>query len=119
MVQYFGVLAREQILDVAKVIFVSHFCYSSRAVADCIYTVVPCLCAVLFGKWTDHVKSWRHTELGDRIMYITYEEMCQVTLTVELLCDSNINAAGLNAYLLTCFHPPLSALQYFNIALSV
>ncbi|XP_045899953.1 sulfotransferase family 2, cytosolic sulfotransferase 3 isoform X2 [Micropterus dolomieu] len=32
---------------------------------------------VLFGKWTDHVKSWRHTELGDRIMYITYEEMCQ------------------------------------------
>lgn len=32
---------------------------------------------VLFGKWTDHVKSWMHTELGDRIMYITYEEMLQ------------------------------------------
>nr|XP_020452843.1 sulfotransferase family cytosolic 2B member 1-like isoform X2 [Monopterus albus] len=32
---------------------------------------------VLFGKWTDHVKSWKHTELGDRIMYITYEEMVQ------------------------------------------
>nr|XP_046255845.1 sulfotransferase family 2, cytosolic sulfotransferase 3 isoform X1 [Scatophagus argus] len=32
---------------------------------------------VLFGKWTDHVKSWRQTELGDRIMYITYEEMVQ------------------------------------------
>ncbi|KAM7420331.1 hypothetical protein PAMA_014853 [Pampus argenteus] len=32
---------------------------------------------VLFGKWTDHVKSWNHTELGDRIMYITYEEMFQ------------------------------------------
>ncbi|XP_076594421.1 sulfotransferase family 2, cytosolic sulfotransferase 3 isoform X3 [Chaetodon auriga] len=32
---------------------------------------------VLFGKWTDHVKSWRRTELGDRIMYITYEEMVQ------------------------------------------
>ncbi|XP_071326058.1 sulfotransferase family 2, cytosolic sulfotransferase 3 isoform X2 [Trachinotus anak] len=32
---------------------------------------------VLFGKWTDHVKSWRHTELGDRIMYITYEDMVQ------------------------------------------
>lgn len=32
---------------------------------------------VLFGKWTDHVKSWRNTELGDRIMYITYEEMVQ------------------------------------------
>uniref|UniRef100_A0A672GZQ5 Sulfotransferase n=1 Tax=Salarias fasciatus TaxID=181472 RepID=A0A672GZQ5_SALFA len=32
---------------------------------------------VLFGKWTDHVKSWMHTELGDRIMHITYEEMVQ------------------------------------------
>ncbi|XP_051262454.1 sulfotransferase family 2, cytosolic sulfotransferase 3 isoform X2 [Dicentrarchus labrax] len=32
---------------------------------------------VLFGKWTDHVKGWRHTDLGDRIMYITYEEMVQ------------------------------------------
>ncbi|XP_019220618.1 sulfotransferase family cytosolic 2B member 1 isoform X2 [Oreochromis niloticus] len=32
---------------------------------------------VLFGKWTDHVKSWRNSELGDRIMYITYEEMVQ------------------------------------------
>ncbi|KAM8869572.1 sulfotransferase family 2, cytosolic sulfotransferase 3 isoform 2-T2 [Spinachia spinachia] len=32
---------------------------------------------VLFGKWTDHVKGWRGTDLGDRIMYITYEEMVQ------------------------------------------
>uniref|UniRef100_A0A3Q3BGR1 Sulfotransferase n=1 Tax=Kryptolebias marmoratus TaxID=37003 RepID=A0A3Q3BGR1_KRYMA len=32
---------------------------------------------VLFGKWTDHVKSWRRAELGDRIMFITYEEMIQ------------------------------------------
>ncbi|KAM9309359.1 sulfotransferase family 2, cytosolic sulfotransferase 3 isoform 1-T1 [Pholidichthys leucotaenia] len=32
---------------------------------------------VLFGKWTDHVKSWKFTELGNRIMYITYEEMVQ------------------------------------------
>ncbi|XP_077432845.1 sulfotransferase family 2, cytosolic sulfotransferase 3 isoform X3 [Vanacampus margaritifer] len=32
---------------------------------------------VMFGKWTDHVKSWRHAELGDRIMYITYEQMIQ------------------------------------------
>ncbi|XP_068616394.1 sulfotransferase family 2, cytosolic sulfotransferase 3 [Brachionichthys hirsutus] len=32
---------------------------------------------VLFGKWTDHVKSWKNTELGDRIMYITYEDMVQ------------------------------------------
>uniref|UniRef100_A0A3B4ELB0 Sulfotransferase n=1 Tax=Pygocentrus nattereri TaxID=42514 RepID=A0A3B4ELB0_PYGNA len=32
---------------------------------------------VLFGKWTDHVKSWRNTDLGDRIFYITYEELIQ------------------------------------------
>lgn len=32
----------------------------------------------MFGKWTEHVKSWRHTELGDRVMYITYEEMVEV-----------------------------------------
>lgn len=38
------------------------------------------LSAVLFGKWTDHVKSWRQAELGERIMYITYEEMVQVKL---------------------------------------
>ncbi|XP_041964154.1 sulfotransferase 2B1-like isoform X1 [Alosa sapidissima] len=30
---------------------------------------------VLFGKWTDHVKSWRKNDLGDRILYVTYEEM--------------------------------------------
>ncbi|XP_012673451.2 sulfotransferase 2B1-like [Clupea harengus] len=30
---------------------------------------------VLFGKWTDHVKSWRKADLGDRILYVTYEEM--------------------------------------------
>lgn len=36
------------------------------------------LSAVLFGKWTNHVQSWSHTDLGDRIMYITYEEMNQV-----------------------------------------
>lgn len=41
--------------------------------------ILSVLSAVLFGKWTDHVKSWRHTELGDRILYITYEEMVQVT----------------------------------------
>ncbi|XP_058232315.1 LOW QUALITY PROTEIN: sulfotransferase 2B1-like [Hemibagrus wyckioides] len=32
---------------------------------------------VIFGKWTDHVKSWRNTDLGDRILYVTYEEMIQ------------------------------------------
>ncbi|XP_057691514.1 sulfotransferase family 2, cytosolic sulfotransferase 3 isoform X2 [Corythoichthys intestinalis] len=32
---------------------------------------------VMFGKWTDHVKSWKHADLGDRIMYITYEQMIQ------------------------------------------
>uniref|UniRef100_A0A8C6SQ13 Sulfotransferase n=1 Tax=Neogobius melanostomus TaxID=47308 RepID=A0A8C6SQ13_9GOBI len=33
------------------------------------------LLLVVFGKWTDHVKSWKHNNLGDRIMFITYEEM--------------------------------------------
>ncbi|KAF7651227.1 hypothetical protein LDENG_00113890 [Lucifuga dentata] len=32
---------------------------------------------VIFGKWTDHVKSWRQTDLGDRIMHVTYEEMAE------------------------------------------
>ncbi|XP_068179689.1 neural cell adhesion molecule 1 [Antennarius striatus] len=32
---------------------------------------------VLFGKWTDHVKGWKNAELGDRIMFITYEDMSQ------------------------------------------
>ena len=31
--------------------------------------------AVMFGKWTDHVKSWRHTELTD-IIYC----LCSITL---------------------------------------
>ncbi|XP_048859774.1 sulfotransferase 2B1-like isoform X2 [Brienomyrus brachyistius] len=30
---------------------------------------------VMFGKWTDHVKSWRNTDLGDRILYINYEDL--------------------------------------------
>ncbi|KAL2084471.1 hypothetical protein ACEWY4_019989 [Coilia grayii] len=30
---------------------------------------------VLFGKWTDHVKSWRNNDLGNRILFVTYEEM--------------------------------------------
>lgn len=47
--------------------------------------------AVMFGKWTDHVKSWRNSELGDRIMYITYEEMVQVKhLKIFLLTTSSI-----------------------------
>ncbi|XP_028985856.1 sulfotransferase family 2, cytosolic sulfotransferase 3 isoform X2 [Betta splendens] len=32
---------------------------------------------VMFGKWTDHVKSWRGSDLGDRIMFITYEELVE------------------------------------------
>ncbi|KAM4568111.1 sulfotransferase 2B1-like [Fundulus diaphanus] len=32
---------------------------------------------VPFGKWTEHVKSWKSAELGDRILFITYEEMVQ------------------------------------------
>ncbi|KAJ8005353.1 hypothetical protein DPEC_G00145740 [Dallia pectoralis] len=30
---------------------------------------------VIFGKWTDHVKSWQNSDLGDRILYVSYEEM--------------------------------------------
>ncbi|XP_061113293.1 sulfotransferase 2B1-like isoform X1 [Conger conger] len=32
---------------------------------------------VMFGKWTDHVKSWRNTDIEGRILYMTYEEMVQ------------------------------------------
>ncbi|CAL8337899.1 sulfotransferase family 2, cytosolic sulfotransferase 3 [Gadus morhua] len=32
---------------------------------------------VMFGKWTDHVKSWKHADLGDRILYTTYEAMVE------------------------------------------
>lgn len=34
---------------------------------------------VLFGKWTEHVKSWKEADLGDRILHITYDEMVQVS----------------------------------------
>ncbi|XP_028836819.1 sulfotransferase family cytosolic 2B member 1-like [Denticeps clupeoides] len=30
---------------------------------------------VMFGKWTDHVKSWQKTYMEDRIFHVTYEEM--------------------------------------------
>ncbi|KAJ0000160.1 hypothetical protein NQD34_012002 [Periophthalmus magnuspinnatus] len=30
---------------------------------------------LVFGKWTDHIKSWKNAKLRDRIIYITYEEM--------------------------------------------
>ncbi|XP_051920782.1 sulfotransferase family 2, cytosolic sulfotransferase 3 isoform X3 [Hippocampus zosterae] len=43
---------------------------------------------VMFGKWTNHVKSWRHTELEDRIMYITYEQMIQdLPAALRLMSD--------------------------------
>ncbi|XP_061115037.1 sulfotransferase 2B1-like isoform X1 [Conger conger] len=32
---------------------------------------------VMFGKWTDHVKNWRNTDIEGRILYMTYEEMVQ------------------------------------------
>ncbi|KAG7266646.1 hypothetical protein CRUP_032324 [Coryphaenoides rupestris] len=32
---------------------------------------------VILGKWTDHVKSWRHADLGERILHVTYQEMVQ------------------------------------------
>uniref|UniRef100_A0AAY5ET15 Sulfotransferase n=1 Tax=Electrophorus electricus TaxID=8005 RepID=A0AAY5ET15_ELEEL len=35
---------------------------------------------VFYGKWADHVKSWRNPDIGDRILYIKYEEMIQVKL---------------------------------------
>lgn len=64
---------------------VAHFYFfiviiAGRTVVDdwLLSMLMSILSAVLFGKWTDHVKSWRHSELGDRIMYITYEEMVQV-----------------------------------------
>ncbi|XP_047216288.1 sulfotransferase family 2, cytosolic sulfotransferase 3 isoform X2 [Girardinichthys multiradiatus] len=43
---------------------------------------------VLFGKWTDHVKSWRCAELGDRILFITYEEMAE-DLPTSIRCISD------------------------------
>ncbi|XP_023819616.1 sulfotransferase family cytosolic 2B member 1 isoform X2 [Oryzias latipes] len=30
-----------------------------------------------FGKWTDHVSSWKLAKLGERILFLTYEEMVQ------------------------------------------
>ncbi|XP_028836728.1 sulfotransferase family cytosolic 2B member 1-like [Denticeps clupeoides] len=30
---------------------------------------------VLLGKWTDHMKSWQKTDIANRMMYVTYEEM--------------------------------------------
>ncbi|XP_051575663.1 sulfotransferase 2B1-like [Myxocyprinus asiaticus] len=33
--------------------------------------------SIIFGKWIDHVKRWRILDLGDRILYVTYEEMLQ------------------------------------------
>ncbi|XP_028836408.1 sulfotransferase family cytosolic 2B member 1-like isoform X1 [Denticeps clupeoides] len=30
---------------------------------------------VLFGKWTDHMKSWQKADIGNKIMYVTYEAM--------------------------------------------
>lgn len=62
-------------------IFRTRSCLSLLPVSEqlSIAFILSVLSAVLFGKWTDHVKSWRHTELGDRILYITYEEMVQVT----------------------------------------
>ncbi|KAF6714419.1 Sulfotransferase family cytosolic 2B member 1 [Oryzias melastigma] len=32
---------------------------------------------VLFGKWADHVKSWKLAKIADRILFLTYEEMVQ------------------------------------------
>ncbi|XP_013858800.1 sulfotransferase family cytosolic 2B member 1 [Austrofundulus limnaeus] len=43
---------------------------------------------VLFGKWTDHIKSWKRAKLGDRILFITYEEMVQdLPASIKLMSD--------------------------------
>lgn len=56
------------------------------------------LSAVMFGKWTDHVKSWRHTALQDRIMFIAYEEMVEVKASVEILIHrGHSNPEGVEA----------------------
>ena len=41
-------------------------------------TCPACSIEVMFGKWTNHVRSWRLTDLGDRILYVTYEDMIEV-----------------------------------------
>lgn len=43
--------------------------------------------AVLFGKWTDHVKSWKLAKIADRILFLTYEEMVQVK---QLILKKNV-----------------------------
>ncbi|XP_061145551.1 sulfotransferase family 2, cytosolic sulfotransferase 3 isoform X3 [Syngnathus typhle] len=50
---------------------------------------------VMFGKWTDHVKSWRHADMGDRILFITYEQMIQ-DLPAALRLMSNFLGKNLN-----------------------
>ncbi|XP_013882985.1 sulfotransferase family cytosolic 2B member 1 [Austrofundulus limnaeus] len=43
---------------------------------------------VMNGKWTDHIKSWKRAELGDRILFITYEEMVQdLPASIKLMSD--------------------------------
>lgn len=63
------------------------------------------LCAVLFGKWTDHVKSWRRSELGDRIMYITYEELVKVKQSKysKHCCKCGINVS-INCVFIHCLY---------------
>ena len=40
--------------------------------------------AVMFGSWFDHVKGWLNAKDQERIMYISYEEMIMVSLTVKV-----------------------------------
>ncbi|TNN36698.1 Sulfotransferase family cytosolic 2B member 1 [Liparis tanakae] len=44
---------------------------------------------VMFGKWSDHVKSWRRSGLGGRILFITYEEMVQGWPVAVELCEDD------------------------------
>lgn len=89
VVQHFGVLPHEQILD-----FDSRRKTKSPLLSrGCVHLycgLLSMLSSVLFGKWTDHVKGWKDTDLGDRIMYITYEEMVQVRHYPELSQALNV-----------------------------
>lgn len=69
-------------------------CFSVTKVDKWLFTFCPMsvlLSTVLFGKWTDHVKSWRNSGLGDRIMFTTYEEMIEVKINKNSNLKSRVS----------------------------
>ncbi|KAM9353901.1 sulfotransferase family 2, cytosolic sulfotransferase 3 isoform 2-T2 [Symphorus nematophorus] len=76
---------------------------------------------VLFGKWTDHLKSWRHTDLGDRIMYITYEEMVKdlpaALRTMSAFLGSNLNEEVIQKIAEHCSFKTMKANNMSNFSL--